>query len=67
VRAARLLGYADARLNELESSREFTEQQENKNMLAALRTAFGADETDRLMREGIFWSEDQAVAEALVA
>jgi len=47
VRAARLLGYADARLNELESSREFTEQQENENMLAALRTAFGADETDR--------------------
>ncbi len=64
-RGARLLGYADARLTELESLREFTEQQEYEKMLAALRAAFDEDEIAKLMREGSLWSEDQAVAEAM--
>lgn len=64
--AARLLGYADARLNELESLREFTEQQEYEKMLAALRTMFDADEVANLMREGALWNEDRAVAEAML-
>lgn len=65
-RCARLLGYADARLAELESSREFTEQQEYEKMLAALRDALEADELASLMREGSLWSEDEAVAEAML-
>ncbi len=62
----RLLGYADARLTELESLREFTEQQEYEKMLAALGAALDADEVAKLMREGSLWSEDQAVAEAML-
>jgi predicted ATPase/class 3 adenylate cyclase len=64
-RAARLLGYADTRLRELRSSREFTEQQEYEKMLAALRAALDADEVAQLMREGSSWTEDHAVAEAM--
>ena len=65
-RGARLLGYADARLAELESLREFTEQQEYEKMLALLRAVFDADEVEQLLREGSDWSEDQAVAEAML-
>ena len=65
-RGARLLGYADARLTELESLREFTERQEYEKMLAALAVAFDADEIAELLREGSLWNEDQAVAEAML-
>jgi predicted ATPase/class 3 adenylate cyclase len=62
TRAARVLGYVDARLAALEALREYTEQQEYDTMLPALRDALGADECAKLMAEGSTWSEDQAVA-----
>jgi predicted ATPase/class 3 adenylate cyclase len=66
LRAARLLGYVDARLAALEAVREYTEQQEYDKMLAALRNALGADCVEKLMLEGSTWSEDQAIAEAML-
>jgi predicted ATPase/DNA-binding SARP family transcriptional activator len=65
-RAARLLGYVNARLATLEALREYTEQQEYDKMLPALRDVLGADECVKLMAEGSTWSEDQAVAEAML-
>jgi predicted ATPase/class 3 adenylate cyclase len=65
-RAARLLGYVDARLAALEALREYTEQQEYDAMILALRDALGADECAKLMNEGSTWCEDQAVAEAML-
>jgi predicted ATPase/class 3 adenylate cyclase len=66
ARAARLLGYVDARLAQLEAQREYTERQEYDKMLPALREALGADECARLMAEGSTWSEDHAAAEAML-
>jgi tetratricopeptide (TPR) repeat protein len=62
--AARLLGFVDARFAQLESPRQYTEQQEYDKILPVLRDALGAD-LDALIREGEQWSEDHAVAEAL--
>jgi tetratricopeptide (TPR) repeat protein len=62
--AARILGFVDARFAQLESPRQYTEQQEYDKILPVLRDALGADH-DALMREGQQWSEDHAVAEAL--
>ena len=64
-RAARILGYVDARLAELEALREYTEQQEYDAMLSALCDALGEEELTKLMAEGSTWSEDQVVAEAM--
>jgi len=66
ARAARVLGYVDAQLAALEALREYTEQQECDKMLPALRDALGVDECAKLMAEGSTWSEDQAVAEAML-
>ena len=66
LRAARLLGYIDSRLRALEALREYTEQQEYDAMIPALRDALGADKLTKLMDEGSTWSEDQAVAEAML-
>jgi predicted ATPase/class 3 adenylate cyclase len=66
VRAARLLGYVDTRLTALEALREHAEQQECDKMLAALRNALEEGELAKLMDEGRDWSEDQAVAEAML-
>ncbi len=65
LRAARLLGYVDARLSGLEALRQYTEQQEHDKMLAALRDALGEDQLAKLMAEGATWTEDRAVAEGL--
>ncbi|MBV8244460.1 MAG: hypothetical protein JOZ38_00910, partial [Candidatus Eremiobacteraeota bacterium] len=65
-RSAHLLGYADARLRNLEAHLEFTEQQEYDRLLFALRDALGDEERERLMAEGASWNEDRAVAEALL-
>jgi predicted ATPase/tetratricopeptide (TPR) repeat protein len=65
-RAARLIGYVDARIAALEHRREYTEQQEHDAMLAALRDTLGQDDFAKLMREGSAWSEDQAVEAALL-
>jgi predicted ATPase/class 3 adenylate cyclase len=65
LRAARLLGYVDARLDAIEALRQYTEQQEQDKMLSALHDALGEDQLAKLMPEGATWTEDQAVAEAL--
>jgi len=64
--AARLVGYVDARLTALEAPREHTEQQEYDRILPALRNALGEDRLGELMAEGRQWTEDQAVAQALL-
>jgi predicted ATPase/DNA-binding XRE family transcriptional regulator len=64
-RAACILGYVSARIVALDSSRQFTEQQEYDAMMAALRDSLGEVELSRLMALGNTWSEDQAVAEAM--
>jgi predicted ATPase/class 3 adenylate cyclase len=66
VRATRLLGYVDARLEMLEAPREYTERQEYDKIFQVLSDALGADECAKLMAEGSTWSEDQAVAEAML-
>jgi hypothetical protein len=66
ARTSRLLGYVDTQLAELEAQREYTEQQEYDKTLAALRDALGADECAKFMAEGSSWSEDHAVAEAML-
>lgn len=65
-RPARLLGFVDARLAALEVLREYIEQQEYDKILAALRNALSEDQLAQLMDEGRAWSEDQAVAEAML-
>lgn len=65
-RAARVLGYADARTTALEAQREFTEQQEYDVVVSRLGGVLGEDALATLMREGSSWSEDQAVAEAML-
>jgi predicted ATPase len=66
VRAARLLGYVDARLSALEVLREYGEQREAARMLLALGDALGEDGLTEMMDVGRAWSEDQAVAEAML-
>ena len=66
ARAARLLGFADGRLNALEAQREYTEQQEYDRMLLAMRDAFAPDELTKLMDEGRSWSEARAISEAML-
>lgn len=65
-RAARLLGYTDSRLDTLEVSREYTEQQEYDRLLTKLRHALGNDEFRKLKAEGSSWTEDRAVGEAML-
>jgi predicted ATPase/transcriptional regulator with XRE-family HTH domain len=65
-RAARLLGYVDARFTALEAVLEFTERQEYDKACAALHDAFGSEECAALMNEGRAWTEDQAMSEALL-
>lgn len=65
LRAARLLGFVEARFTAIGLVREYTEQQEYDLLLAILRDQFGAD-LKSLMDEGRSWSEDQAVGEALL-
>lgn len=66
VRAAQLLGYADARLSAVGSLREFTERTEYEKVLAVLHESLGEDRVAELMREGSLWNEDRAVAEAML-
>ncbi len=65
LRAARLLGYVDARLDAIEALRQYTEEQEHDKMLSALRAALGDDELAKLKAEGASWTEDRAFADAL--
>ena len=60
-RAARLLGFADARFAALDAVREYTEQQERDAVRAALRDALGEDEFATLAAEGSTWTLEYCV------
>lgn len=66
-RAARLLGYIDARLIALDGAREYTEANEYDKMLATLLASLDPQAFEKLKQEGSSWNEDQAVAEAFRA
>ncbi|HLW37535.1 MAG TPA: tetratricopeptide repeat protein [Candidatus Eremiobacteraceae bacterium] len=65
LRAARLLGFVDARLASLDSAREYTEQLEYERMRSALHEALDAERLDKLIEEGRHWNEERAITEAL--
>ncbi len=65
-RAARQLGYVDARLSALEAQREYTETQEYDKILRALREALGQQQLAGLIDESRAWTGDHAVSEALL-
>jgi predicted ATPase/DNA-binding XRE family transcriptional regulator len=65
-RSARILGYVETRLAALEAARDHTEQQEYEAVVSALSDALGENELSKLLAEGSVWSEDQAVAEAML-
>jgi predicted ATPase/DNA-binding XRE family transcriptional regulator len=62
-KAARILGFVDARLAERGSPREATDSSYNR-ILAVLRRAIGADCVERLMRDGAMATEEVLVADA---
>jgi predicted ATPase/class 3 adenylate cyclase len=66
ARAARVLGYVDACLIKLQSPRQYTEENGYDRIVVVLRDTLGEDEVTKLMAEGSTWSEDQAVAEAML-
>ena len=63
-RAARLLGFVDSRIAELEMRRDFTEQKEYARLLTAIEDALGS--AADLMEEGRNWTEARAADEALL-
>ncbi|MGA7093862.1 MAG: helix-turn-helix domain-containing protein [Candidatus Cybelea sp.] len=67
ARAARILGFIDARLATTGSAVVLWQQQEHDRVLNIVREAMGADTTAKLMAVGAAMTEDQAVEEALSA
>jgi predicted ATPase/DNA-binding XRE family transcriptional regulator len=65
-RAARILGFVDARLAALETSRKYTEQQEYDSVVAALRETLGAQALTTLMTAGASMTEVRAIETALL-
>ncbi|HLY03781.1 MAG TPA: adenylate/guanylate cyclase domain-containing protein [Candidatus Cybelea sp.] len=65
VRAARILGFVDARLAALNVARDFTERQEYDRLSARLREELDEDAARKHGEEGRAWNEDRAVAEAM--
>jgi len=65
LRAARLIGYVDRCLAELQMQRSFTEQEEHAQLMRALEAALG-DDAERHVDEGRDWSELRALEEALL-
>jgi predicted ATPase/Tfp pilus assembly protein PilF len=63
--AARLLGYVDVQLKALGMQREPTEQRGHEKLMASLREQLSEAEIQKLAADGVAWSEDQAVEEAL--
>ncbi len=63
-RAARLVGFVDARIAEFEMQRDFTEQKEYARLLTAIEDALGS--AADLMDEGRNWTEARAADEALL-
>ncbi|MBV8639624.1 MAG: hypothetical protein JO322_16210 [Candidatus Eremiobacteraeota bacterium] len=66
TRAARLLGYVDARLECLEARREFTEQFEYDEILRSLRHELELADLVKAMGEGRAWNDERAITEALL-
>jgi predicted ATPase/DNA-binding XRE family transcriptional regulator len=66
VRAARILGFVDARLAAMGSIREQVSQQMRSRVSALLRNALGTDAVVQLMTEGAAMTEEQTVEEALI-
>jgi hypothetical protein len=64
-RGAQLVGYVDAQYTALGLQREPTEQWGYDKLMATLCETLSADEIAQLAAEGVAWSEDQAVEEAL--
>lgn len=64
--AAALLGFADRQLLALGAQRMYTERQEYERLTAALRRELGDFETAAFARRGSEWSEERAIAEALM-
>ena len=64
-RAARLIGFVDSRIAELDMRRDFTEQTEYERARSAIENALGSEAAD-LMREGRNWSEGRAADEGLL-
>ncbi|MGB8907431.1 MAG: helix-turn-helix domain-containing protein [Candidatus Cybelea sp.] len=64
-RAARLVGYVDARVEEHGLQRDFTERREHEQTLAAVRDTLGG-ETDASIKEGSTWTEARAFEESLL-
>jgi tetratricopeptide (TPR) repeat protein len=62
-RGARLVGFVDSRIAELNMYRDFTEQSEYERVLEALGDALGS-EAAALVEEGRRWHEAHAVEEA---
>jgi predicted ATPase/DNA-binding XRE family transcriptional regulator len=62
--AARVLGFVDARVAELEATRGYTERQEYDKILDILRSTLGT-ELDGVMREGARWSKARALQQSL--
>ena len=65
TRGARLLGFVDVRIAELEHQREHTEEQEYRRTMGALRKTLRDGELEKLMTEGRSLSQERSVAEAL--
>jgi predicted ATPase/DNA-binding CsgD family transcriptional regulator len=65
ARAARLLGFVDARLAALGAPRQYTEQQEYLRVTTLLRRAVDPAGLESLMRIGATTTEDRAIEEAL--
>jgi predicted ATPase/DNA-binding XRE family transcriptional regulator len=65
-RAARILGFADARIAQRGSVLRVDERPFYERTLMALRAAIGAEAAAKLMAEGAAMTEEQAVEEALV-
>lgn len=66
-RAARLLGYAQARLTALKVRCGFSEQRGYDAAVAVLRETLDDDKFALLSAEGAAWSEERAIAEARLA
>jgi predicted ATPase/DNA-binding XRE family transcriptional regulator len=63
-RAARILGFVDARLAASGSERMLIERREYDRMLGVLREELGAEATEQLMNAGAMMSPEQAVETA---
>ena len=64
-RAARIMGFVDARLAALGKSRDFAEAREHSVTLDALSAVLITTELTDLFAEGSVWGEERAVTEAL--